>query len=221
MTSKHTRHSFTTNIYYSHFISVGILPVKVCFRKTWFNQNKNKNKILVQWYCLSHDNRISCVSYKTNTITHLCVLSHTSCCLKCASTQMKTASWCQDYESWHNWTQPSKHKSVIAIFPIWHIPMLILAEFLANGVPFESVLQKGAWICLWYRCTYYVLVSKSGRNLFKSLIAETCQPCTSYYALLPLINAKCVEQSGTIFSFNWKTMILIECNSGLTLRHGF
>jgi len=31
------------------------------------------------------------VSYKTNIVTHLCILSHVSYCLECASTQMKSA----------------------------------------------------------------------------------------------------------------------------------
>ena len=34
-----------------------------------------------------------CISYKTNAVTQsLCILSHISCCLNCASTQMKTIS---------------------------------------------------------------------------------------------------------------------------------
>jgi len=38
--------------------------------------------------------------------------------------------------------------------------MLIQAEYLANGLPFVSVLQKSEceWIYLRYCCTYYVLV---------------------------------------------------------------
>jgi len=49
-----------------------------------------KKTIVAQWYLLSHDNRISSVSYKRNTVTQLCILSHISCCLKCASdTQSK------------------------------------------------------------------------------------------------------------------------------------
>jgi len=33
---------------------------------------------------------ISSISYKTNAVKQLCILNHTSSCLKCASTQMKT-----------------------------------------------------------------------------------------------------------------------------------
>jgi len=48
---------------------------------------------LVQWNILSQDNRISCVSCKTNNKTNLCILSHLSgWFVKYASTQMKTAS---------------------------------------------------------------------------------------------------------------------------------
>jgi len=71
--------------------TVGFLPAKTCsvFCQTWgFSQfkpvktdlNQKKNKIIVQRYHLCHDNRISRVSYKTNTVTHLCkrTLRHTS-----------------------------------------------------------------------------------------------------------------------------------------------
>jgi len=55
----------------------------------WFKPKRPK--IVVHWYCCCDSNRISTVSYKTNTVTYLCILSHTSCCVKCVSTQMKTA----------------------------------------------------------------------------------------------------------------------------------
>jgi len=84
--------------------------------------------------------------------------------------------------------------------------MLILAEFLANGVPFKPVLQKGVWICLWYRCTYYVLVSKSDRNLFKPLTAETCHPALHImhrlHSTMPTVWNN-LEQSSVLTERQW------------------
>jgi len=83
----------------SQRVSVEFLPAKFfCqmwglnwFKPTW--SGGKKNKMLVQWYVLCQNNKIFCVSYKTNIITHLCILGHASCCfVKCASTQLKTAS---------------------------------------------------------------------------------------------------------------------------------
>jgi len=78
-----------------------------CWQKKLFLPNKRfkpvytylkwKNEIPVQRCFLCQDSRISSVCYKTNFVTHLCILSHTICCLKCASTQMKTVHlWGQD-----------------------------------------------------------------------------------------------------------------------------
>jgi len=87
---------------------VGFPPAKTCFCHTWgfnwfkpvetgLNRKKKQNtstNVSSPW----RQQDFPCISYKANTVTHLCkcTLNHTSCCLKCASTQMKTAPRGQD-----------------------------------------------------------------------------------------------------------------------------
>jgi len=63
--------------------------------KTVLNWKENKIPLLV-WIGIifvTHENRIYRMSYKTNTVTHLWILS---CYLQCVSTKMKSALWSQD-----------------------------------------------------------------------------------------------------------------------------
>jgi len=64
------------------------------------------------------------------------------------------------------------------------MPPLILAEYLRNGAPFESLLWKMREFVYYIAALKYVLVKplaetcfwQDGLNRFKPLTAETCQP---------------------------------------------
>jgi len=101
----------------------------------WFKPKRPK--IVVHWYRCCHSNRISTISYKTNTVTHLCILSHTSCFVKCVSTQMKTAReakirlWKMTLLNITIITQRCNSLTFLCYS---------LAEYLSYAVPLESVL---------------------------------------------------------------------------------
>jgi len=63
-------------------ISVGFLVPKTCLSDMRLKLASTEKNII---YLVAQNNRISSVSYRTDTFTRLCILNHISCC--CASTQ--------------------------------------------------------------------------------------------------------------------------------------
>jgi len=76
--------------------------------------------MLAQW-----NSRIFSVSYETNAVTHLCVLSHNSCCLKCASTQMKLHHKCNITAEYYQRKLYHMHHSFIKMDHS-HVPYIYL-----------------------------------------------------------------------------------------------
>jgi len=149
--------------------------------------------MLVQWYLLSQDKRIFCfhVSYKTNTITHLCILSHTSCgFVKYASTQMKAASVRgQDkiikvdtvaHKSQNIKVRTQKRKAVLAS---WCMPKLICRIFRAWMVCEHATVTLLACL-LTYNIDCLLLLHASSERKIWEIPVTRLGSCTWRFRIL-------------------------------------